>query len=44
MENGNEGLGKLEALTRKLLGYWSRHINVKDRLIYKIDQDNVYIF
>ena len=26
-----------------LSGYWSRRINDKDRLIYKIDERNIYI-
>ena len=41
--NGNEGVGKPEALSRNLTGFWSRRINDKDRLIYKIDQKNIYI-
>lgn len=41
--NGNEGLGKPEPLTGMLTGYWSRRINDKDRLIYKIDKSNIYI-
>ena len=41
--NGNEGLGKPEPLTGNLSGFWSRRINDKDRLIYKIDENNVYI-
>ncbi len=40
---GNEGTGKPEALVGDLSGYWSRRINDKDRLIYKVDQDAVYI-
>lgn len=42
-QNGNEGLGKPEALSGNLAGYWSRRINDRDRLIYKIDEKNVYI-
>ena len=34
--NGNEGIGNLT-------GFWSRRINDKDRLIYKIDDKNIYI-
>ena len=34
--NGNEGIGKPEALSGNLAGYWSRRINDKDRLIYKL--------
>lgn len=41
--NGNEGIGKPEALSGNFAGYWSRRINDKDRLIYKIDENNVYI-
>lgn len=41
--NGNEGIGKPEALSGDLAGVWSRRINDKDRLIYKIDDKNVYI-
>lgn len=43
IRNGNEGLGKPEGLSGDLSGYWSRRINDKDRLIYKIDKENVYI-
>ena len=31
-----EGTGKPEALTGDYSGYWSRRINLKDRLIYKV--------
>ena len=41
--NGNEGIGKPEALSGDLAGFWCRRINDKDRLIYKIDDENVYI-
>lgn len=41
--NGNEGVGKPEVLSGNLTGLWSRRINDKDRLIYKIDQENIYI-
>lgn len=43
VRNGNEGIGKPEALSGNLAGYWSRRINDKDRLIYKTDEHNVYI-
>ena len=42
-QNGNEGIGKPEDLTGNLAGFWSRRINDKDRLIYKIDQNNIYV-
>ena len=41
--NGNQGIGKPEPLSGNLSGFWSRRINDKDRLIYKIDSDNIYI-
>ena len=41
--NGNVGIGKPEALKENLSGLWSRRINDKDRLIYHIDDENVYI-
>ncbi|MGN0182878.1 MAG: Txe/YoeB family addiction module toxin [Candidatus Ornithomonoglobus sp.] len=41
--NGNEGIGKPEPLSGELSGLWSRRINDKDRLIYKIDENNIYI-
>ena len=41
--NGNSGLGKPEPLLCELSGFWSRRINEKDRLVYKIDEQNVYI-
>lgn len=41
--NGNSGLGKPELLKGDLSGYWSRRINDKDRLIYKIDETSIYI-
>ena len=43
VRNGNEGLGKPEPLSGNLAGYWSRRINDKDRLIYRIDENNIYI-
>lgn len=36
-------IGKPEPLTGNLSGYWSRRINDKDRLIYRIDEENIYI-
>ena len=41
--NGNEGIGEPEPLRGNLMGFWSRRINDKDRLIYKIEKENVYI-
>lgn len=41
--NGNEGLGKPEPLKHELSGYWSRRITSEHRLIYSIDEDNIFI-
>ena len=40
----SEGLGKPEQLKYNLKGFWSKRISQKDRLIYKFDQNNIYIF
>lgn len=41
--NGNEGIGKPEPLKNELSGFWSRRITEVHRLIYSIDNDNIYI-
>ena len=41
--NGHEGIGKPEPLKGNLSGYWSRRIDDKNRLVYKIDDKNIYI-
>ncbi|MBQ6654635.1 MAG: Txe/YoeB family addiction module toxin [Erysipelotrichaceae bacterium] len=41
--NGNKGVGKPEPLTGRLSGFWSRRINDRDRLIYRIDGDDILI-
>lgn len=41
--NGYEGMGKPEPLKHGLTGYWSRRVTEKDRLIYKIEDDTIYI-
>ena len=38
------GLGKPERLKHNLSGLLSKRISQKDRLIYKFDDDKVYIF
>ena len=37
------GIGKPEPLRGDWNGFWSRRINDKDRLIYRIDENNIYI-
>ena len=41
--NGNTGIGKPEPLIGELSGWWSRRISDKERLIYRIDEENIYI-
>lgn len=38
------GIGKPEMLRHNLIGFWSRRLSQKDRLIYKFDDQYVYIF
>lgn len=38
-----EGTGKPEALVGNYAGYWSRHINQKDRLIYHVKDEVVTV-
>ncbi len=42
-ENKYKGVGKPEPLQNDLSGYWSRRINRKHRLIYKIEKDKIMI-
>lgn len=41
--NGNEGIGKPEALRHGLSGYWSRRITDEHRLVYKVVDDQIKI-
>ena len=38
------GSGKREPLKHNLSGLWSRRISQKDRVIYKYDDEYVYLF
>ena len=42
-KNGNEGIGKPEPLKHELSGYWSRRIDDKNRLVYKISDTQITI-
>ena len=42
-KNGNEGIGKPEALKHELSGYWSRRITEKHRLIYVVTENQLVI-
>lgn len=44
LENPYEGIGNPEALKYELTGFWSRRINQKDRLIYRVDDDIVTVY
>ena len=37
------GIGEPEALKMNLQGYYSRRINGKDRLVYKVNGNQIYI-
>ncbi|MBR3050637.1 MAG: Txe/YoeB family addiction module toxin [Selenomonadaceae bacterium] len=37
--NGYQGIGKPEPLTGDLSGYWSRRIDYKNRIVYKMNGD-----
>ena len=41
--NGNEGIGKPEALEHDVAGYWSRRITDEHRLVYKIIDNEVRV-
>ena len=41
--NGYEGIGKPESLTGNWSGYWSRRIDEKNRLVYKIVDGTIRI-
>ena len=43
-ETPYQGVGKPEALKHGLTGFWSREINSKDRIIYKVDEDIVTVY
>jgi len=38
-----EGIGKPEPLRHNLTGYWSRRIDSKHRLVYKVEGDELWI-
>jgi toxin YoeB len=38
-----EGTGKPELLKYNFAGYWSRRINKKDRIIYKVIEDRIVV-
>ena len=43
-ENPFEGTGKPEALKYEYTGFWSRRLNLKDRIIYQVNEDIIVVF
>ena len=43
IDNPFEGYGNPEALKYECSGYWSRRINAKDRMIYKVEENIVTV-
>ena len=41
--NGNKGIGKPEPLKGDLQGWWSRRIDEKNRLVYKVEGEDIVI-
>lgn len=41
--NGNQGIGKPEALKHGFRGYWSRRITQEHRLVYRVVGDELRI-
>ena len=41
IRNGYTGIGNPEPLKHKLSGYWSREIDEKNRLLYRILDNNI---
>lgn len=41
--NSFTGIGNPEPLKHQLSGWWSRRINLEDRLVYKVDNDSIYL-
>jgi toxin YoeB len=39
-----EGIGKPEPLKFDLAGYWSRRIDLEHRLVYQVDDSDLFIY
>jgi toxin YoeB len=42
--NAYEGLGKPEALSGSMSGWWSRRIDDCNRIIYRLEDDTIIVF
>lgn len=38
-----EGIGSPEPLKHQLSGWWSRRINLEDRLVYRVDGEEIVV-
>lgn len=38
------GIGQPEQLKHELTGYWSRRINQKDRIVYRVEEEIVMVY
>ncbi len=43
-DDPSQGTGKPEPLKHNLSSLWSRRLSQKDRVIYKFDDDYIYVF
>lgn len=43
MRSPYDGIGKPEPLKHELSGWWSRRINLEHRMVYRTDNDSIYI-
>jgi toxin YoeB len=43
LETPTKGIGKPEALRHGLSGYWSRRIDKTNRIVYRIEDDIIWI-
>jgi len=43
-ENPSLGVGQPEELKYRLKGYWSRRVNLKDRIVYRVEAEIVTVF
>ena len=43
VRNGYEGIGKPEPLKENLSGFWSRRIDDKNRIVYRISEEYIEI-
>ncbi len=41
--NAYEGIGKPEPLIGNLAGYWSRRIDDKNRIVYKVENNQIIV-